>query len=45
MVREIRVDLQPVERVGKGTLFSIKTSEPIRRNDKLYKMVAVEHNK
>ena len=42
VVQAIHVDLQPVERVGKGILFSIKTTEPIRRNDKLYKMVVVQ---
>ena len=38
VVREIRVDLKPVERVGKGIFFSIQTGQLIRRNDKLYKM-------
>ncbi len=38
VVEEIRVDLEAVDIVGKGTPFSIKTTEPIRRNDKLYKM-------
>ncbi len=38
VVQEIRVDLKPVERVGKGTFFSIQTGQLIRRNDKLYKM-------
>ena len=42
VIQAIHVELQPVERVGKGTLFSIKTNEPIRRNDKLYKMVVVQ---
>lgn len=42
VVQAIHVDLKPVERVGKGTLFSIKTNEPIRRNDKLYKMVVIQ---
>ncbi len=39
-VSEIRTDLQAVEIVEKGTVFSIKTQTPIRRNDKLYKLVA-----
>lgn len=39
-VSEIRTDLQAVETVEKGTVFSIKTQTPIRRNDKLYKLVA-----
>ena len=41
VVEEIRVDLKPVEHVGKGTFFSIKTKQLIRRNDKLYKMEPV----
>jgi len=40
-VDEIRVDLLPVEKVGKGVPFSIKTTEPIHRNDKLYLMEVV----
>jgi len=36
-VKEIRVDLQSVQTVGKGIPFSIKTKELIRRNDKLFK--------
>jgi len=40
-VEEIRVDLLPVEKVGKGILFSIKTTELIHRNDKLYLMETV----
>ncbi len=43
IVEEIRVDLKPVDRVEKGTFFSIKTNELIRRNDKLYKIVPTEH--
>ncbi len=38
-VSEIRTDLQAVETVEKGTVFSIKTKTPIRRNDKLFKLV------
>lgn len=38
-VSEIRVDLQPVERVGKGIVFSIPVPEKIRRGDKLYRWV------
>lgn len=38
---ELRVELNPVASVQKGNYFSIKTSQPIRRNDKLYKMVVV----
>jgi len=38
---EIHVDLLPVEKVGKGVPFSIKTTETLHRNDKLYKMEVV----
>lgn len=38
VVDEIRVDLKPVENVGKGVPFSLKTTETLHRNDKLYKM-------
>lgn len=38
-VHEIRVELNPVEKVEKGMHFSIKTNETIYRNDKLYKIV------
>lgn len=39
-VNEIRTDLQAVETVEKGAVFSIKTKTPIHRNDKLFKLVA-----
>lgn len=38
-VQQMRVDLKPVEKVDKGTLFSIQVPEKIRRGDKLYKWV------
>ncbi len=38
-VNEIRTDLQAVEIVEKGAVFSIKTKTPIHRNDKLFKLV------
>lgn len=38
-VDEIREDLKPVPKVVQGSLFSIKTSEVVRRGDKLYKIV------
>ncbi|MEA4982031.1 MAG: peptidase U32 family protein [Paludibacter sp.] len=41
IIDEIRVELKPVEKVEKGTYFSFKTSELVRRNDKLYKIVEV----
>ncbi|MDR0738309.1 MAG: U32 family peptidase [Prevotellaceae bacterium] len=37
-IREIHVDLHPVEQVEKGTCFSIKVPQKIRRSDKLYKI-------
>lgn len=39
IVEEVRVDLQPVQTVEKGTYFSIKTKDVVRRNDKLFKIV------
>ncbi len=42
VVKEIRVKLQPTEKVEKGTYFSMKTNELIRRNDKLFKIVKNE---
>ena len=44
-VTEIRVELKPVDKVEKGTYFSMKTNELIRRNDKLFKIVPTEHDK
>jgi len=41
-VEEIRVDLKPVQKTVKGECFSIKTSERVRRGDKLYKVVSVD---
>jgi putative protease len=38
---EIRVDLKPVQRTGKGEMCSIPTSELVRRGDKVYKVVTV----
>ena len=38
-VPEIRVDLQPVEKVEKRILFSVQVPGKIRRGDKLYKWV------
>ena len=39
IVKEIRVQLHPVDKVEKGNYFSMKTNELIRRNDKLFKIV------
>lgn len=38
-VSEVRVDLQPVEKVKKGILFSMPVPEKVRRGDKIYKWV------
>lgn len=37
-IKEIRVDLKSVEKAVKGEMFSIPTTEIIRRGDKLYKI-------
>jgi len=42
LIEEMRKELEPVDRVKKGDLFSIKTNETVRRNDKLYKIEVVE---
>lgn len=41
-MEEMRLNLEPVTKVVKGDVFSIKTDGIIRRNDKLYKIVEVE---
>lgn len=41
IVDEIRLDLEPVQKVVKGEICSIKTNDLIRRGDKLYKVVKV----
>lgn len=38
-IDEIRVELQPVKIANQGLSISIPVTEPIRRNDKLYKIV------
>lgn len=38
-VPEIRVDMKPVEKIDKGTVFSMQVGEKVRRGDKLYKWV------
>ena len=42
VVEEVRVDLKPVDSVEKGTYFSIKTKDVVRRNDKLFKIVPAD---
>ena len=44
-VKEIRVKLEPVSMVEKGTYFSMKTNELVRINDKLFKIVTTKHSK
>jgi U32 family peptidase len=39
VIDEIRVDLEVTETARKGELCSIKTSDPLRRSDKVYKWV------
>jgi putative protease len=39
VVDEIRLELDPVDKVIKGELCSIKTTDIVRRGDKLYKVV------
>jgi putative protease len=42
VVEEMRLELEPVEEVKKGDLFSIKTKDLVRRNDKIYRIDTVE---
>lgn len=39
IAEEIRLEFEPVKEVKKGDLFSLKTKELVRRNDKVYKIV------
>ncbi len=39
IVEKLRFELKPVQEVKKGDLFSLKTHELVRRNDKVYKIV------
>jgi len=41
-VKEIRVDLKPVQEIEKGTVFSMPVSDKVRRSDKLFKVVAAK---
>ena len=43
-VKEIRVDLKPVEQTVKGDRFSIPLDTMIRRSDKLFKIVSSDHD-
>ncbi|MCO6496126.1 MAG: U32 family peptidase [Chitinophagaceae bacterium] len=42
VVEELHTDKGPVEKAEKGQYCSIKTDTPVRRNDKLYKLVAAD---
>ena len=42
VVDEVRLDLNPVKKVVKGDVCSIKVTDLVRRGDKLYKVVQVE---
>jgi U32 family peptidase len=42
-VKEIRLDLEPVEMAGKGNLVSIPIDQKVRPSDKLYKLI--DHHK
>lgn len=39
IVPELRLELEPVEQVGKGSVFSMPCETKLRRSDKLYKLV------
>jgi len=41
-ISEIRLDLEPVEKVEKGNLCSIPVKELVRRNDKVYRVVKAD---
>ncbi len=43
-VRELRLEMDPVEKVVKGNLCSLPVKELVRRGDKLYKMVAADRS-
>jgi putative protease len=42
-VKEIRIDLEPVEMAEKGNLVSIPIEQKVRPSDKLYKMVDINY--
>lgn len=39
IVPELRLELEPVEQVNKGAVFSMPCETKLRRSDKLYKLV------
>lgn len=44
LVSEVRLDLEPVEQVTKGSVCSIPVKNILRRNDKVYKIVSADKN-
>jgi putative protease len=42
VLKEMRLNYGPVAKVEKGDVFSFKTNDVLRRNDKVYKVVTVE---
>jgi len=44
-VKEIRIELSPVQKAVKGDVFSIPVSNLVRRGDKMYKVIEVENQK
>lgn len=44
IINEIRVELQPVSTTKKGEVCSITTENPVRRGDKVYKVIHVNQN-
>jgi len=42
VIKEMRLDLEPVQKAEKGQAVSFKTTELVRRGDKVYKLIQVE---
>lgn len=42
VIKEMRLDLEPVQKAEKGQSVSFKTTELVRRGDKVYKLIQVE---
>ncbi|MBN2614555.1 MAG: U32 family peptidase [Bacteroidales bacterium] len=43
-VAEVRLELEPVEEVKKGSVCSVPVKEVVRRNDKVYKVIPADKN-
>lgn len=43
-VTEVRLELEPVEEVKKGSVCSVPVREVVRRNDKVYKVIPADKN-